>query len=786
MKILKLLILLLVPLGLFAQSGSDTLQKKVKRKKLKNVKVRVRSSGNKIDNLNAIRTERLGEKELQKNACCNISESFESNASVDVALGDGLTGSRQVQMLGLSGRYVQTLSDLLPSVRGLNYTYGFNNLPGTFVEQIYINKGPGSVVNSFEAMTGQIDLELIKPERYKNTLFVNGYANTNQRLELNVNSAVQLTERWSTLLATHVSNANKSIDQNADGFLDIPKSSMLHLMNRWKYQGEKLTTNFGVKYHQANRMAGEVGFDQQKEPDEQVFVYGIGLKEERIEAFAKIGTSLNEEGDKSIGFQFSGSVHNKDNFYGHRDYDGKQYSGYANMIVQSPIANRDEHLIKTGLSVMADDIDENYDGLLFERKEAVTGAFAEYSYLGEDNITLLAGVRADYNWRLDKAFISPRLNIKYEFTDDFSARFSAGSGFRTANIFAENSRLFTSNREVKILDVLDAEQSWNYGLNLSYCYLQNTKQGRLSFDIFRTDFVNQVIADYDASPQEVQFYNLDGQSYAWYVQAEWYYELFKNFDLRLAYKWNEVKLTQRGQLVDRVFTPKHRALANLAYETNNEKWMFDFTTQWVGEQRLPDFSANPLAYQPSVGTFAPSFFKLLGQVTYKANEDLEFYVGSENITNYTQQDLVIGADAPFGQYFDAGAIWGPTIGRLAYGGFRYKIAREKNDNEAISSRYTPLFYKSNPIDANLATDVVDVNGACGMCKENIENALKGFVQSADWNRATHKLTVRYNPETINMTEILKKVALAGYDNQMFTAPNKIYESLPACCQYRNP
>lgn len=782
MKILKLLILLTIPLGLYAQT--DTLKKKAKYKRLKNVKVRVRSTGNKIDNLNAIRTERLGGKELQKNACCNISESFESNASVDVALGDGLTGARQVQMLGLSGRYVQTLSDLQPEVRGLNYTFGFNNMPGTFVEQIYINKGPGSVVNSFEAMTGQIDVELIKPERYKNTLFVNAYANTNQRLELNVNSAVQLTDKWSTLVATHISNMNKKVDMNADGFLDIPRSNMLHLMNRWKYQGDKLTSSFGIEYHKAKRMAGDLDYDPDKMPMEQVFVYGIGLEEERVKAFGKIGTALNEEGDKSIGFQFSGSVHNKNNFYGFRAYDGKQYSGYANMIIQSPIASNDEHLLKTGLSVLADDISENYDNWNLNRREAVSGAFAEYTYLGSDKVTLLAGGRADYNWRLAKLFLSPRFNMKYEFTDDFSARLSAGSGFRTANIFAENSRLFTSSREVKILEFLRPEQSWNYGLNLSYCYLQNTKQGRLSLDLFRTDFVNQIIADYDYSPQEVQFYNLDGKSYAWYLQAEWYYEVFKNFDLRLAYKWNDVKITQRNQLMDRVFTPKHRALANIAYETNNEKWLFDFTTQWVGEQRLPDYSSNPLVYQPSVGSYAPSFFKFLGQVTYKVRDDLEFYVGSENISNYTQEDLVLAANAPFSQYFDAGAIWGPTIGRLAYGGFRYKIARERNDDEHLSSRFVPLFDNHQHEPDNLATETVEVNGLCGMCKDNIENAVKGLVHSADWNRATHKLTLSYDPDEVSMTEILKRVALAGYDNQMFTAPDKLYDKLADCCKYR--
>ena len=143
------------------------------------------------------------------------------------------------------------------------------------------------------------------------------------------------------------------------------------------------------------------------------------------------------------------------------------------------------------------------------------------------------------------------------------------------------------------------------------------------------------------------------------MQSEYYYELIKNLDLRLAYKYNDVQVTQGGELRERVFNPKHRALANLAYTTKNDKWSFDLTGQWTGRQRLPDYSSNPEGLRPEAGNYAPDFFRFLGQVSWKPQKDFELYAGSENIANYRQQDLVIGANDPHGPFFDAGAAWGP-------------------------------------------------------------------------------------------------------------------------------
>src|SRR5690606_8151647 len=127
---------------------------------LAEVTVSARRSSNYISALTPTRLEVLTGKELFKAACCDLSESFETNASVDVVSSDAVTGSKQIQMLGLSGIYTQLTVENLPGPRGLATPLGLNSISGTWIESIQIGKGIGSVVNGYESMAGQINVEL--------------------------------------------------------------------------------------------------------------------------------------------------------------------------------------------------------------------------------------------------------------------------------------------------------------------------------------------------------------------------------------------------------------------------------------------------------------------------------------------------------------------------------------------------------------------------------------------------------------------------------------------------
>ena len=101
--------------------------------------------------------------ELLKAACCNISESFETNPSIDVNYSNAVTGVKQVKMLGLESPYLLITEENIPMIRGASQVYGLSFIPGTWVESIQITKGAGSVINGFESISGQINTELLKP-----------------------------------------------------------------------------------------------------------------------------------------------------------------------------------------------------------------------------------------------------------------------------------------------------------------------------------------------------------------------------------------------------------------------------------------------------------------------------------------------------------------------------------------------------------------------------------------------------------------------------------------------
>lgn len=151
---------------------------------LEAVKISARRKASSRSILNTQNTILVSSDELLKAACCNLSESFETNPSIDVNFADAITGTRQIKMLGLKSPYILIATENIPAIRGAAQIYGLSFIPGTWVESIQITKGAGSVVNGFESIAGQINTELQKPSKDFPVL-VNVYGAVDGRFELN-------------------------------------------------------------------------------------------------------------------------------------------------------------------------------------------------------------------------------------------------------------------------------------------------------------------------------------------------------------------------------------------------------------------------------------------------------------------------------------------------------------------------------------------------------------------------------------------------------------------------
>lgn len=344
-------------------------------KELGEVRVVHRQKSNEISMLSSIKVEQISEKELCKAACCNLSESFETSPSIDVSFTDAVTGTRQIQMLGLAGPYVQMTRENIPDMRGLASIYGLMLVPGIWIESIQLNKGTGSVVNGYESIAGQINIEMRKPE-VAERLYLNLFANSESRLEANLNLAHRFkNDRWSTALLLHAKDNSRKFDHNNDGFMDVPTGNTFTALNRWEYNSDGgLHLQFGIKGSAMTTQGGELQF--QPEDALTTNAWGMNIDVQRLEGWAKIGKVFFDQPWKSVGLQVAGATHEQDSYFGLNVYDAKQQSAYANFIYQSIIGNT-RNGFKTGVSFQHDDYREQLNDTTFNRKESVPGVFFE-------------------------------------------------------------------------------------------------------------------------------------------------------------------------------------------------------------------------------------------------------------------------------------------------------------------------------------------------------------------------------------------------------------------------
>ncbi|WP_044402889.1 TonB-dependent siderophore receptor [Lacinutrix sp. Hel_I_90] len=615
--------------------------------------------------------------ELLKAACCNLAESFETNPSIDVNFADAVTGTREIKMLGLTSPYILIATENMPSIRGASQAFGLSFIPGTWVESIQITKGAGSVVNGYESIAGQINTELVKPTT-DNKFFVNAYGAANGRLELNTHFNTKVSDKWQTGLYLHGNSRHEKFDGNDDSFLDMPLAKQVNVMNRWQYTNQEkgLVSFINFKYLNDQKQTGQTNFNPETDKL-TINNWGSEIDTERYEISAKLGYVNAELPWQTIGFQTAFSGHEQNSYFGLNVYDINHNSLYTNAIYNSIISDS-RHKIKTGLSYTYDHYDEVVDAEAFERTENSIGAFFEYNYDSLEKLNLTAGLRVDHH-NLLGTFVTPRFHLRYTAWEKGVFRASFGRGKRSANIFAENQKLFATARAINIVDSngkiygLNPEIAWNYGVSFLQGFRLFDRKGDVTLDYYRTDFKNQVVVDYE-NPQEVNFYNLKGDSYANSFQIEVNYEPFDQFDVRLAYKNYDVNTQYNSGKLEKPLTPKHRFFANVSYETqvnNNSKWKFDATFNWLGEQRFSSTRGNPLPYQ--LPDYSPSVGTLNTQITRVFSPKFEVYIGAENITNTKQNNPILAANDPFGSSFDTTFVYGPIFGANYYTGLRFKI-----------------------------------------------------------------------------------------------------------------
>ena len=638
---------------------------------LEEVVISERKIGTIASRTSVLQTQKITYDELCRAACCNLAESFETNPSVDVSYADAATGARQIKLLGLAGTYVQMLTENYPNFRGAASLYGLDYVPGAWMESIQVSKGTSSVKNGYEALAGQINVEFKKPPT-ADIFSVNLFGSDAGRYEGNADASWHINDKVSTGLLVHYSNDKKQHDGNDDGFLDTPLREQVNLMNRWYHKLDKYVAQYGVRYLHESRTGG-----QATKHHDFADPYKVHLNTNRAELYTKQAYIIDNEKVESVALILSGSYHEQKSMYDRTPYNVYQNNVYASLLYEKEFSPA--HSLSTGLSM-------NYDGFsenllqndvrnVFDRTEVVPGAYLQYTYNLNDKLILLGGIRTDYSSLYD-FFVTPRVHIKYNPFDWFHVRVSAGKGFRTANILAENNFLLSSSRKMNIADNLDQEEAWNTGVNLAFYIPLFGKELTLNGEWYYTNFLKQVVVDMDSDPHAVSFYNLDGKSYSNSFQVEATYPFFRGFTLTAAYRYTDAKTDYRNaagvtQRLKKPLVSDYKGLLTASYQTPLKKWQFDLTGQFNGGGRMP----APDATNPLWKSDFNAYTVVNAQIT-KYFRRWSVYIGAENLFDYKQSHPIIDAENPRGDNFDGSMVWGPVHGRKIYAGLRFNISRD--------------------------------------------------------------------------------------------------------------
>jgi outer membrane receptor protein involved in Fe transport len=645
-------------------------------RRIQGIEVRVKRKSTLKLRSTAQNSDLLNSSELKRAACCNLGESFTNNPSVEVSYSDAATGSRQIKLLGLSGTYVQMLTENIPNLRGAAAPYGLNYIAGPWMHTIQISKGASSVKNGYESITGQIDVEYLKPQDDQK-LDLNAYLDHRGRAEANATGNIHLTDKWSTGLLLHGENTFASHDENGDGFMDFPKIKQFSGMNRWAYLSDNYIFQAGVKFVGEDRVSGQdskhVAMHNSDTP-----LYTVDIDTRRWEGFTKNAFILDKERNTNIALILSGSLHDQDAAYGYKRYDVMQKNFYASLMFESTYD--DYHSLSTGLSYNYDCYNQRYrlENFLDQpldvsvEKESVPGAYAQYTYDYNKKLIFMAGLRYDYS-SLYHSMLTPRMHIKWNALDELTFYASAGKGYRAAHRLADFNYLLASSRKLVMNGAVQQESAWNTGGGVISNLRLFKHDLTITAEYYYTRFHHQAVVDLDSDPHTAILLNNVGKSYSHTIQVEASYVPFRDFTFTAAYRYTDVRENYGSGLVRKPLSAKSKGLFTINYTPMMGKWQFDASLALNGGGRMPT------PYTLSDGTSSwdatyAAYPSLNAQVT-RSFRHFDLYVGGENLTGYKQKNPIIDAADPWGSNFDATMVYGPIHGALGYIGVRYHIAK---------------------------------------------------------------------------------------------------------------
>lgn len=626
---------------------------------------------------------------FRANPAPSIFESLQQINGVRPQINCNVCNTGDIHINGLEGPYTMVLIDGMPIVSGLATVYGLTGIPQAMIDRIEIVKGPASTLYGSEAVGGLINVITKKPENSPK-LIVDAFGTSWNELNLDLGIRNQIGPKIQSLTGVNLFHYDTPIDTNQDGFTDLTLVKRISIFQKFNLiRPDNKIFNLAARFVYEDRWGGEMNWNSKDRGGD--LVYGESIYTKRWESFG----TWQLPGKENFNFQFSANGHQQNSVYGTTIYLADQYVGFGQLTWTKTAA---VHNFLLGAAYRFTHYDDNTPATAESGSDLnmpsiihLPGFFIQDEITLSKNQQLLLGSRLDYN-SLHGVIFSPRLNYKLSSDDKTSIfRFSAGNGFRVANVFTEDHAALTGAREVIFTEELKPEQSWNLNANMvKKFYTDNGTFLSLDGSAFYTYFTNRILPDYDTNPNQIIYSNLDGSAISKGISFNLDLALPIGLTLNAGATWMDVSIMEENIKTQQILTERFSSVWSLGYEFKKQKLTIDYTGNIFGPIRLP--LLGELDDRPA---YSPWWSIQNLQVTKQIGKRIELYGGIKNLLNFLppansiarsfdpfDRNVVFGSDGsvvatpdnPNALTFDPTYMFAPNQGIRGFFGLRYSIS----------------------------------------------------------------------------------------------------------------
>jgi len=505
-----------------------------------------------------IGAEELGEKAIMNPT--NISMVLRESTGIQMQQTSLSSGSTNIRIQGLDGRYTQLLRDGFPLYSGFSSGLSIMQIPPLDLKQFEIIKGSSSTLYGGGAIAGLVNMVSKTPDE-----------------EPALDIMLTQTQALGSTANIFYSKRNEKFGFSLYGSGHYQKAYDPEDAKLFYYPSEKTTVWFGLNGTYDDRIGGDITTIENGQ--EGIHQYTEENNSKRLSSQLVYETKLDSI--SSLQFKNSISFFDRNLTIPDFNFNGKQTNTFTEITYNREIKKAD---LIIGTNLYSSNFDENDNALLQrDQKDVTFGVFVNSIYDITDNWILETGLRADYTKKFG-FFPLPRVSLLYKNESGFSSRIGGGLGYKIPDIFTEEAEYINFKNIVAIdKSTVNAERSYGVNFDVNYKTRITDEIGFSINQLFYVTAINDALLLNTIDDGLFQFENATDEIFSKGAETNIKFS-YKDFRWFLNYALIDTKLNYLAGNPQKPLTAKHNAGSVIMYES--EKWRIGYETYYTGKQFL--------------------------------------------------------------------------------------------------------------------------------------------------------------------------------------------------------